>query len=429
MSTVTVTATKPSSSAAVAPAPSPSSTPNPVVLLIDGRWYDVSAWKHQHPGGALILEQMSGGDATDAFYSLHSEEAIARLKRMHSTTALPASLAQCPPPEPSKQTLAFRKFRQQLAEDGWFRRNLLWEAFYTLSVYVLLALGTVLAWNGHPWWAILSIGFGMQQSGWIAHDYIHARNKYCYYNGLFLGSLTNGFSRGWWSNKHNTHHVFTNYIGVDADIQNDPVFHLFFPEEDNDVFFRKMQHWYFVPVASVLYFSWRMQSFQWEWEHRNWKGLALIAVNYLWLSTLGWGVALGSIYLGGFLVATIVTATHQSEEMIDGSAIGGSPASQGSNTNYEFCSGQFATTRDARTSDFFMEWVWGGMQYQLEHHLFPTMPKYYYAAVTRRVEQFAKEHGLDYRCDTQWQIWRRNFNTLKYFAQPAPTTQQQKKVQ
>lgn len=35
---------------------------------------------------------------------------------------------------------------------------------------------------------------------------------------------------------------------------------------------------------------------------------------------------------------------------------------------------QFRSTRDAVCSNPFSEWLWGGMQYQLEHHLFPTMP-------------------------------------------------------
>ena len=41
--------------------------------------------------------------------------------------------------------------------------------------------------------------------------------------------------------------------------------------------------------------------------------------------------------------------------------------------------------------------LWGGMQWQLEHHIFPTMPRYRYPAVSKRLKAFADEHGLDYR--------------------------------
>jgi len=376
-------------------------------VLIDGRWIDLTRWKHTHPGGAKILEQINGQDATDAFYSLHSQEAIDRMRRLPHSKTKPAHLPE--PAPPTKATLAFRAFRAQLEKDGWFERSMFWEAFYTSSVYVLGGVGTWLALTGHPILAVILIGLCMQQAGWIGHDNIHLRGKFSYWNALAM-QWANGFSREWWSRKHNTHHVFTNYVGIDADIQNDPVFHLFFPDPKDDTFFRKMQHWYFIPVASLLYFSWRMQSLQTAWAEPSKREWIPILLNYIWLAVLGWKVALASIYLGGALVAIIVTVTHQSEEMID--------ADNELSENYSFCEGQFATTRDARTSDFFTEWLWGGMQYQLEHHLFPTMPKYRYAALAPLVKQFAEANGLSYRVDEgQIKIFIRNFLTLKYFAQ------------
>jgi fatty acid desaturase len=431
--TVTTTVTKQAAagaSAAVSPAPGPSDGPRNAAgkllthILIDGEWYDLTNWKPYHPGGPLILEQMNGQDATDAFYSLHGADAIARLSKMPRSKTLPSHLESRPPPPPTAASMAFRKFRAELQKEGWFERSVFWELFYTLFVYCGIAIGTYFAYTGHPWLAILVLGITMQQSGWIGHDYTHARGEWCHRNGLFLSCLSNGFSRAWWSNKHNTHHVFTNYIGLDADIENDPVFHLFFPKEENDTFFRKMQHWYFIPVASVLYFSWKVQSLQYALERKLWKELVLFAFHYAWLYSLGIWVALGAIYLGGGLVAVIVTATHQSEEMIDQSTHS-APAT--GVIPYSFCEGQFATTRDAATHNFLLEWLWGGMQYQLEHHLFPTMPKYYYSRLAPRVKAFAGSNGLSYRCDGHWEILQRNFNTLKYFAGTAQ--EQSKKAQ
>lgn len=392
------------------PQPVGAQTPNVVngkvtthIKINDG-WYDLTNWKHSHPGGALIIEQMNGNDATDAFYSLHSKDAINRLSRLPSSKTAPPHLVE--PPPPTKATLAFREFRAQLEKEGWFKKNLFWDVFYTGHIYLLAICGTYLAFGGHPVIATILIGLAMQQAGWVAHDYIHARGTGSYWNALIMQTI-NGFSRTWWSNKHNTHHVYTNHIGIDADIENDPVFHLFFPEEKDDPFFRRMQHWYFVPVASVLYYSWRIQSIQVSFAKMDWKELIPQALNYIWLYFLGWEIALASIYLGGFLVSFIVTATHQSEEMIEPEDLG-----------YSFVESQFSTTRDARTSDPIMEWLWGGMQYQLEHHLFPTIPKYYYSALAPRVEEFAKKNGLTYRVDTQLQIFYRNFKTLQKYAQP-----------
>ena len=77
--------------------------------------------------------------------------------------------------------------------------------------------------------------------------------------------------------------------------------------------------------------------------------LFLISLNYLWLALLPLKVAIGSILVGGFLVAEIVTATHQSEEMF-------------SEISFNFVEDQFATTRDVHMSSTFLNWLWGGMQ-------------------------------------------------------------------
>src|SRR5688572_7726411 len=63
-----------------------------------------------------------------------------------------------------------------------------------------------------------------------------------------------------------------------------------------------------------------------------------------------------------------------------------------------------------------MSWLWGGMQYQLEHHLFPIMPRYYYWALAERVQKFARDWQLDYRTDGVWQIWVRTLRTIQYYA-------------
>lgn len=121
-------------------------------------------------------------------------------------------------------------------------------------------------------------------------------------------------------------------------------------------------------------------------------------------------VSIGSVLLSGFLVAIIVTATHQSEEMFT--------HQQQENEPYNFVRSQFLSTRDVSCSNFLIEFLWGGMQYQLEHHLFPTMPKYHYAALSKRLAKWAKESGagLDYRCDTVPEIMQRNWNTLRTYA-------------
>ena len=52
--------------------------------------------------------------------------------------------------------------------------------------------------------------------------------------------------------------------------------------------------------------------------------------------------------------------------------------------------------------------MWGGMQYQLEHHLFPTIPRYKYRHLVPLVRKFAEENGIEYRATGQWEIIKDN---------------------
>lgn len=53
------------------------------------------------------------------------------------------------------------------------------------------------------------------------------------------------------------------------------------------------------------------------------------------------------------------------------------------------------------------------MQYQLEHHLFPTMPRYKYRQLVPLVKEFAEENGILYRATGQWKILKDNINLVR----------------
>lgn len=123
------------------------------IISIDGFDYDVSAWRGSHPGGAELLDQMHGMDATDAFYALHSKEAIAKLQRMAKKPTDMSKAAF----KVSPVAKAFREFRKRLEKEGWFERNWMIEAFYSGLVLTFAAIGTLIA-RSHPVIASLLIG-------------------------------------------------------------------------------------------------------------------------------------------------------------------------------------------------------------------------------------------------------------------------------
>jgi fatty acid desaturase len=344
---------------------------------------------------------MNGLDATDTFYALHSKEAIAKLQRMHKT---PTDMKNAKFVVTDKAK-AFREFRKKLEEQGFFERNWLIEAAQIGAVFAFVILGTVIA-KTYPLIASLLIGVGLQQAGWLGHDYGHGRGKICQYLNRVMGSTLLGFSSGWWSHKHNTHHCFPNRYEVDVDIHNEPFIHLWFPKEGEDVWYRKFQHIYYPIAYSFLHISWRLQSIQYVLGSGENVERILMFLGYCWYLSLPVSVVIGSVLIGGFLVAIVVTCNHQTEDILP------------TNAQYTFSSDQFTTTRGVRCDNFVTEYLFGGMQYQLEHHLFPTMPRYYYPKVRPLCKAFADENGEEFKVSSVWEIIALNYQVLKRNAGP-----------
>jgi len=372
------------------------------VIRVDNEMYDLTAWRDSHPGGAELLDLYHNADATDVFYAFHSQEAIAQLKRWKGKPATEKD------PKRDEVSLAYEKFRKQLEKDGWFQRNWFLDFFRVLlPIFTLYAIGWKLA-PTYPVLAVLFIGVGMQQAGWAGHDYSHGRGKACRILDCLLGGIMNGFSTSWWSHKHNTHHAFPNRLGVDSDVHNEPILHLFFPKPENDVWHRKYQHIYYMGAYAFLYASWRLQSIIFVFGSRNWLERTLLIIGYGFLATLPWKVLAGSILFGGWLVAIVVTANHQPEKMLE------------DEDPYNYVADQYITTRGVITSNPITEYLFGGMQYQLEHHLFPTMPRYYYGKLRPLCEKFAKENNLPYKMSPVMEIMKLNYETMKKYAQESP---------
>jgi acyl-lipid Delta6-acetylenase / acyl-lipid (9-3)-desaturase len=121
------------------------------------------------------------------------------------------------------------------------------------------------------------------------------------------------------------------------------------------------------------------------------------------------GVWLPAVFISGLMSALIVTPTHQSEEMFE-------------DYQPDWVQAQFWSTRNAVMTNPFSEWLWGGMQYQLEHHLFPSMPRAKYPALRSRLKQFAADNDIPggYRESGEFEILKLNWDLYKEVAGSDP---------
>lgn len=404
---------EPAASSSNPDTPTPTPTPASIALhvRINDSWYDLRKWRDAHPAGPHWIDMFKDRDATEVFYAFHSETAQKILSRMPKLEDEPAVAQSVPPP--SALTTEFRALRDQLIQEGWFERDWLKEFALYASWLGLVASGVAMGWS--DWGllralAFLPLGLSFTAAGWTAHDMIHGRGKFCDIMRHF-GGYAAGFSATMWSNKHNTHHAVTNVQGMDEDLSGGPLLWLWAPDPSRDKPWRPFQAIYVFFLFSFLHVIWRIDSIRTVMDDKPKlflsEGLPILAHYVVYSLLVGPGTLFAAVLFGGWVMANVTSSTHQSEDL---------------RTRPDDCwvRMQFDTTRNAVNRGLLTEWLWGGMQWQLEHHLFPTMPRYRYKALIPRIKALAAKHNVQYREDDEWEMIFRNYrNYARVGGEPA----------
>ena len=205
-------------------------------------------------------------------------------------------------------------------------------------------------------------------------------------------------------------------MGVDEDIATDPFLYQWPPSPENDSPLRKIQHLIFYIPFSFMFALWRFDSLKVaiegvEQKRTNAKAelVSLLAHYFVLFNVFPVSVWVPAVFMSGLVSAIIVTPTHQSEEMFE-------------EYQPDWVTAQYQSTRNAVTTNPFSEWIWGGMQYQLEHHLFPSMPRSKYPKLKPILQKFAAENNIPggYRETGEFEILKMNWDLYKRVAEADP---------
>mmetsp|Transcript_5602 Transcript_5602/g.13992 ORF Transcript_5602/g.13992 Transcript_5602/m.13992 type:complete len:504 (+) Transcript_5602:196-1707(+) len=379
-------------------------------VRIHGAWYDLSGWRKAHPAGAHWIDWYDGRDATDVMDAFHSTKGREMYKRLPKSAENTAAVLDASTPPYSSTEINFRKLRDQLEEEGWWERDFVLEG-KLLAIWASLAVGAAVTAESAPPLSTFLLALSMTNAGWLGHDYIHGIDKFA--NTLRpFAAVAAGLGPTWWSDKHNKHHALTNEMGVDEDIATDPFLFPYTPDPENDSPLRKIQHLIFFIPFSFLFALWRVDTLKVavdsiedkrpDAKNELWYLLAHYAVLFTFIPFTVWVPA---VFLSGLMSALIVTPTHQSEELFE-------------EFQSDWVTAQFESTRNAVTTNPFSEWLWGGMQYQLEHHLFPSMPRSKYPALRPILTKFAEENKVPggYRESGEFEILYMNWDLYRQVA-------------
>lgn len=305
------------------------------------------------------------------------------------------------------QTNDFLELAQKVREAGLMDRRIgayIWRmVFLGIAFAVAIMLLVIL---GDTWWQLVVAAlFGVlfTQTAFLAHDGAHQQifasgSRNAWFSRI-TGNLIVGMSYGWWTRKHSRHHAMPNTIGKDGDIATGAL--VFVPGEENDRrglmgWITRRQGWLFFPLLTLFAFALHYHSvrsiiqnpkLKYRWVELIFIMLRLITFPVIIVGLLGPG--LGAAFMGVQL-------------MVFGVYMGGSfaPNHKGmplipKDSKIDFLSRQVLTSRNIKGGRF-IEWAMGGLNYQIEHHVFPRMPSANLRLVRPMIQQHCAARGIPY---------------------------------
>jgi fatty acid desaturase len=317
----------------------------------------------------------------------------------------------------------FTAVAQVIRESGLLRRAS-WFYGVLMAGLGLLLIATVVAsvLLGDSWLQLLiaaALGILFTQFAFVSHEAAHrqvvasgpANDRI----GRLIGTLLVGMSYSWWMVKHTRHHANPNQIGKDPDIAGDVIA---FTEEKALsargplAIINKRQGVLFFPLLLLEGLNLYVQSYAWLLRPSNQaKGrfleLGLLSLRFTILfvavfsllpvgmafAFLGVQVAVFGLYMGGAFAPN-----HIGMPIIpEGSKL-------------DFFTKQVLTSRNIR-GGFFASAIYGGLNYQVEHHLFPNMARVHLAKTRKIVREYCRTLGVTY---TETSIPRAYADVISY---------------
>ena len=256
---------------------------------------------------------------------------------------------------------------------------------------------------------VAAIGFNVMHDG--AHGSF-SRYKWVNHVAAFSLNLLGGNSF-MWNMKHNIiHHAFTNIDGVDDDIDIQPWMRM--SQTQKKYKLHKYQHIYFWFLYSMLYIFWifvldymkyfknRVGSMQLKkmdmsdhlvfWGFKLFHAFLFIGLPIYMLGFVSWLVGfLVFTCLAGFVLSLVFQLAHTVEHTAFPM-----PDVVTNKVDSEWAVHQIQTTAKFATGNKLISWLVGGLNFQIEHHLFPKISHIHYPAISKIIRQACQDYGIQY---------------------------------
>ncbi len=297
--------------------------------------------------------------------------------------------------------------KRLLKHNGLLDRQPAYYAAKTAFTLALLAPSLALVLLlGHSWFQLLNaayLAFVFVQISFLAHDFGH--RQFCFgtpwkntWATLILGNLLLGISRQWWIEKHNDHHAHPNQMDLDPDVE---IPLLAFEEEQ--AFQKrgiarlvvKYQALLIFPLSLLQSLSMLASSVEFLASKKARRPLtesSLIVVHFsLYFGLLLWmleplqAVLFVAVHRGlfGLFMVSVFAPNHKAMPLLE------------RESEADFLSRQVLTSRNVVAHPITDFW-YGGLNYQIEHHLFPRLPRNKLKEAQPLIRGFCRDRSICY---------------------------------
>jgi fatty acid desaturase len=283
---------------------------------------------------------------------------------------------------------------------GWYRRRIALDLLVVAAAWTVVLVADQLATQLV---AAIALAVAFCQIGLLAHDAAHhqilgsSRANQLLALVLFDGVV--GLSLAWWQRKHGRHHHRPNHPDDDPDAA---AFVLAYSEAQalrmpsGQRWIVRRQALLFLPLLMLEGFHLRHESFRsvlrgaGRYPRAEMLAISMHFAGYL--SILLWRFGAGGTLLVvvahhvamGVYLGLVFAPNHIGMRML------------GDDDGLDFVRAQVLTTRNIRPGRI-VDYLFGGLNYQIEHHLFPHMPRPHLREARRIVRRFCRDRDIPYR--------------------------------
>jgi fatty acid desaturase len=301
----------------------------------------------------------------------------------------------------------YTELARRVKAAGLLERRPVWYALRVTVLVALFAVGFVLLFTlGQTWWQLaVAVYFAIlfTQTAFLAHDSAHRQmfesGKRNEWFSRVTGNLVVGLSYGWWMNKHSKHHANPNKIGKDGDIAPGAIAFVAEHAAERTGWKRWLtskQGYFFFPILLLSGIDLHVSAIKSvagaePVKHRAVEA-SLLAVRLIGFPVLVF-IALGPVLGAAFMLVQLFGF---------GLYMGGSfaPNHKGmpiiaADQNVDYLRRQVLTSRNI-SGRYGIATGMGGLNYQIEHHLFPNMPSINLRKLRPMVIEYCRELGVPY---------------------------------